>query len=115
MISRQTILRGYQISNYKFTMMLNKLPDKVRKQLNLKPRQFYFKPYQVKIIVDQFGDYESGKFLDKGRFARLYGLSVVGMRQVVKDEFGIHSKLLHGNKYFSPKEQLMIINKIGKW
>ena len=115
MISRQAILRGYQISVKKFSAMLHSLPDKTKKQLNLKRRQYYFKPYQVHIIVDQFGDYENGRFLDKGRFAKNYGLGARGMRNMIIDEFGEASKLLHGNRYFSPKEQQMIIDKIGKW
>lgn len=115
MISRQTIIRGYQISHFKFTHLIQHLPDKVKKQLNIKPRQFYFKPYQVTIIVNEFGNYENGRFLDKSRFARNYGIDADALRQIIKDEFGESSKLLHNKKYFSPKEQTMIINKIGKW
>lgn len=115
MISRQYLLRKYRISYDTFSKMIDQLPDKSKKQLNLKANQFCFKPYQVAILVNFFGDYETGQFILKRKFARMYGCNLRSFKKILIDEFGPNSKLLSKRKFFSPNEQQQIIKKIGMY
>ena len=116
MISRQTIIAGYGITAVTFTSLLEALPEKTQIDLNIRKGTHFFKPYQVNIIINEFGDYETGKFILKKNFARYYGLNCEKFRQELINEFGkTHYLVLLKRTLLSPKDQEVIIEKFGRW